>query len=175
MHAKGVLAQNIARLNQEISEATNRLNDLQGTPPSASDMYAASDIQARYDPYYRELEMGGAPGILNGERPTSFRRRLLSTLQPLSKTWREANLHNTNISENVVDAAEQKIFADVTEVTHNNNQGSFKNPGALRVIERTSEAGARIREYRGDPINWMKSFMIPAGVGRINDKLPRPR
>lgn len=39
--------------------------------------------------------------------------------------------------------------------------GSFRRPGELRVIETKTDGGAPVREYRGDPANWMTPFMAP--------------
>ena len=169
MRASAVIAEDLIALRHRQSELQARLNDLQGRPPSDAELVGMRETQARYDSLYKQMERVGAPGPMQNESARSYRRRLLSTFQPLSKDWREADLHNPNLDERTVDRIEDIILADAARVVADPTRGSFTRPGELRAIESMAEGGHRVREYKGDPLCWMSSFMCPAGVGRIRD------
>ncbi len=168
MHRNGILAENIARLDQQQNELRARFDDLQGKPTHSDDLYELGSIQARYDNVFKGLEMPGAPGPLTGESPRTYRARLFTELKPLSQKWKDFDPYNRHLSENVIGAAEEGILADVRRVVANPAQGSFRNPGRLRAVTTVGDGGHRVVEYFGDPGEWMKDFAGEYGVGRLN-------
>ena len=114
-----------------------------------------ADFQARAD---EACQLYGVrvPRIGPGEDLNTYRRRVLTVLQPHSKDWKNANLMQPySIANSVLPIAEKNIIDDaVTE---------FKKPvGPLRSVMVTDpESGQRQRRWYGDPANCWDRFKGP--------------
>jgi hypothetical protein len=162
---RGALAEELIRTRQQQARIDARLDDIQGRPPTEREMRARVDAQARADPIYREIGMH-APAPLSTESVANYRRRLLEPLIRHDKTW--AGMSPYQIPVDALPMAEQDVFASAKKLAVSND---FHPPGKLRERRVKDEAGRETVEYYGDPLTWMRRYMIRSRfVKRIGPK-----
>jgi hypothetical protein len=143
----------IERRQARIEAAAND----RGQPRDHDAMIAA---QQQYDDIYRALGTGGAPPPLHQEGEASYRGRLASTLQPLTKTYRDANIYRLVPSPPV----EASVIAEVEQTIADRRRGNLETGAGLRPVT-TQEDGVTVTRYHGnDPRVWMNQFAPPFQV-----------
>lgn len=139
--------------------ALGRIADLEKLIPrsrTADERTGLITAQVTADRFY-QMFGDSAPGPMQDEDVTAYRRRLMTGLKGHSTSYKGANLH-TIVDDAVFDTAERTIYADAAEAA---KRPSDVAPGKLRPhISR--EAGHEIIEYYGGT-GWMDTF---AGVTR---------
>jgi hypothetical protein len=159
---RGALADDLGRARNVMDRVENRLNDLQGAPPSNDELRQLVAHQERYDSLYAALECGGSPPPLKGEGPVSYRCRLLEGLQPFSK-HKSVNINRlARVDSDAFSLFEREIMSDAERVASDRSVGSFTNRGELREVRVKDPISKRETiEYRGSPLSWMSQFMLP--------------
>jgi len=153
-----VARQDLDELRRRQALIENRRLDIAAAPADPLDL---ADVRDRFDPIYRQLGTGTAPGPLPYESAFSYRRRLASKIAHLSPTWRDANVHD--LDRDVMDNVERQIIAEARAAVADHSRG---NPdGSLRAIDR-SDNGHTITDFAGSPLTWMKRFMAPGQTVR---------
>lgn len=141
-----------AALAKRVEEVAARLPlDL-----SEEDTAKFATVQARADDVYHALGTA-APRALTGEGLLAYRRRLLSKLQPMSKTWKDVDMLKVNDSVSF-DIMENQILSDAMA----NALSPVTVPeGRLREIVRRDTTGRQIKTFVGRPKDWMRTFTLP--------------
>ena len=152
------IVENMVRIDRRQDVINARLNDVQGRPPTESELRAMVGLQARADAVYRDLGMVGAPGPLGNESARSDRLRLLSPLQKYSDEWKKTSLHRINDAP-TVDLIEREIYA-AAKKTALDPTVTFR-PGTLRERKVEDESGRTWTHWHGSPRTWMSHFMHP--------------
>jgi hypothetical protein len=161
---RGALAEDLGRARNVMDRVENRLNDLQGTPPTNDELRQLVAAQERYDSIYAALECGGSPPPLKGEGPVAYRARLLEGLQPFSEKHKSVNIHRlSRVDSDAFSLFETAIMSDAERVASDRSVGSFANRGELREVRVKDPVSKRETiEYRGSPSVWMRAFQPPA-------------
>lgn len=143
----------LASLRAEIAALNRRapamLNDMD------RERFAA--IQEKADPAFQAFG-DRAPGPLDGETPTQYKRRLGSKLQSNSPKWATSKL-SAVADDNMLDTILADVYADSIAAAR---RGADVLPGQMRTITRQS-GGHIINEFVGEPASWMSDF-----AGRVN-------
>lgn len=143
----------LASLRAEIAALNRRapamLNDMD------RERFAA--IQEKADPAFQAFG-DRAPGPLDGETPTQYKRRLGSKLQSNSPKWATSKL-SAVADDNMLDTILADVYADSIAAAR---RGADVLPGQMRTITRQS-GGHTINEFVGEPASWMSDF-----AGRVN-------
>lgn len=115
-----------------------------------------ADCQARADAVYQQYGKS-APRPMDGEGLMAYRKRLLRTVQPHSKTWAKADLSTIGDST-AFGIAETSIYADaqVAAASVGGDAG-----GGLRAIRRRNDAGHNVTTFAGRTGAWMDDFRAP--------------
>jgi len=147
-----------AIMNKHTAAEIRRLSSLVARMPksmSDADYAAMADHQARADAVYGAFGER-APSPLQGESLNAYRVRLAKGVQKHSDSWKGISLRD--LPGNVLDIAEQRIFADAVAAAKNPTDVPF---GKLREIRRRDAADRMITEFVGEPNAWMGEFRTP--------------
>lgn len=136
-------------------------------------------INERFAKSFRHLE-SPTPGPMKGEWPRDYEARLTSTLA--DTTLRALNrADRTSFSEDeralvkerdlvsstrAIDAIGPDALRHIADRAHrvaaglaaDPSQGSFRDDGQTRVVERVADSGHRITEYFGSTGKWLEPF-----------------
>jgi len=109
-------------------------------------------IQESADPAFQAFG-DRAPGPLEGETPTQYKRRLGAKLQSHSPKWKDARLSAVS-DDAMLDTILHDVYADSITAAR---RGVDVPAGHLRKIERQS-GGHTIIEWEGQPESWMNDM-----------------
>jgi hypothetical protein len=121
------------------------------------DRDAMIQAQAEYDDIFKRLGTGDAPPPLYSDGEASYHGRLASTLQPLTKTYRDSNLYGLVPNPPV----EAQIIAEVEATIADRHRGDLDGSGGLRPVETVENGVTTTRWHGSDPRVWMNRFMTP--------------
>lgn len=114
------------------------------TELSDSERNELADAQVKADSVFSVLGKR-APMPLSGEKPLSYRRRLMIQLQEHSSDYKAVDL--SSIADSVLlNIAEKQIYADAQS-----SASLSVGPGMLREIKRSDGTGRQISTFEGDP------------------------
>lgn len=120
-------------------------------------------IQEAAEPAYQAFG-DRAPGPLDGETPTQYKRRLGAKLQSNSPKWAGSRLSAVS-DDNMLDVILADVYADSIAAARS---GADVPAGQLREVSR-QVGGHIINEFVGEPESWMGGFVGQvkrAGGGR---------
>jgi hypothetical protein len=171
----------VTSIQKTQGELKSRLDDVQGRAPTTQELREISGIQERFDPIYIGLEAGGAPPPRERESAYTYERRLLGQIaqevasvharnagaqrrgltesEAEYRKWTRSDLYNWD--RKLVDVFGPEIIDGATRLIADINQGSFRNPGRQRLVERVGTGGHVEREWRGDNAETWQRFMHP--------------
>jgi hypothetical protein len=91
----------------------------------------------------------------DNERPDEYRRRVAHPHKQHSPLWKEVNLKD--LSGQTLKNATAQIFKDSYDMACSNEP--YAGTGGLREVRRVNrETGHIIKEFYGDPMQWMQQF-----------------
>ncbi|HGL1528332.1 TPA: NUDIX domain-containing protein [Yersinia enterocolitica] len=114
------------------------------TELSDSERNELADAQVKADSVFSVLGKR-APMPLSGEKPLSYRRRLMIQLQEHSSDYKAVDLSSIADSA-LLNIAEKQIYADAQS-----SASLSVGPGMLREIKRSDGTGRQISTFEGDP------------------------
>ncbi|ENR0028967.1 NUDIX domain-containing protein [Yersinia enterocolitica] len=114
------------------------------TELSDSERNELADAQVKADSVFSVLGKR-APMPLSGEKPLSYRRRLMIQLQEHSGDYKAVDLSSIADSA-LLNIAEKQIYADAQS-----SASLSVGPGMLREIKRSDATGRQISTFEGDP------------------------
>ncbi|EPC8212013.1 NUDIX domain-containing protein [Yersinia enterocolitica] len=114
------------------------------TELSDSERNELADAQVKADSVFSVLGKR-APMPLSGEKPLSYRRRLMIQLQEHSGDYKAVDLSSIADSA-LLNIAEKQIYADAQS-----SASLSVGPGMLREIKRADVTGRQISTFEGDP------------------------
>jgi hypothetical protein len=154
----------------EAAALQSEIARLQGRVPaliSDSDRERFARIQEEADPVFQAFN-DRAPGPLDGETPTAYKRRLGSKLQAHSPKWREARLGAVS-DEAMLDTILADVYADSMVAAR---AGTAVPVGTLRKHVQRTDSGHTIITYDGESASWMNQFAGHSQKGTGNWKAP---
>ncbi|HAL6008876.1 TPA: NUDIX domain-containing protein [Escherichia coli] len=129
-----------SQLRQEIAELRSRIP----TELSDEERNEVADAQVKADSVFSCFGKR-APVPLSGEKPLSYRRRLMIQLQEHSPDFKSVDLSSIADSA-LLSVAEKTIYADAQK-----SASLSVGPGMLREIKRADATGRQISTFEGDP------------------------
>ncbi|EAW4165935.1 NUDIX domain-containing protein [Salmonella enterica] len=129
-----------SQLRQEIAELRSRIP----TELSDEERNEVADAQVKADSVFSCFGKR-APVPLSGEKPLSYRRRLMIQLQEHSPDFKSVDLSSIADSA-LMNVAEKQIYADAQK-----SASLSVGPGMLREIKRADATGRQISTFEGDP------------------------
>ncbi|ELY5224135.1 NUDIX domain-containing protein [Yersinia enterocolitica] len=129
-----------SELRREVAELKSRIP----TELSDSERNELADAQVKADSVFSVLGKR-APMPLSGEKPLSYRRRLMIQLQEHSGDYKAVDLSSIADSA-LLNIAEKQIYADAQS-----SASLSVGPGMLREIKRADVTGRQISTFEGDP------------------------
>ncbi|ECI4242670.1 NUDIX domain-containing protein [Salmonella enterica] len=129
-----------SQLRQEIAELRSRIL----TELSDEERNEVADAQVKADSVFSCFGKR-APVPLSGEKPLSYRRRLMIQLQEHSPDFKSVDLSSIADSA-LLNVAEKQIYADAQK-----SASLSVGPGMLREIKRADATGRQISTFEGDP------------------------
>ncbi|EPC7977900.1 NUDIX domain-containing protein [Yersinia enterocolitica] len=129
-----------SELRRELAEIKSRIP----TELSDSERNELADAQVKADSVFSVLGKR-APMPLSGEKPLSYRRRLMIQLQEHSSDYKAVDLSSIADSA-LLNIAEKQIYADAQS-----SASLSVGPGMLREIKRADATGRQISTFEGDP------------------------
>lgn len=154
-------------LKGQMADLRSKIAELQGRVPamlSDGERERFAAIQEQADPAFQAFG-DRAPGPLDGESPTQYKRRLGSKMQGHSPKWKESRL-SAVADDAMLDVVVSEIFADsITAAT----RGADVPAGQLHARKTTSDAGHTYIDYFGDPKALSSQFRgraLRAGTAR---------
>ncbi|MDA5494777.1 NUDIX domain-containing protein [Yersinia intermedia] len=129
-----------SELRRELAEIKSRIP----TELSDSERNELADAQVKADSVFSVLGKR-APMPLSGEKPLSYRRRLMIQLQEHSSDYKAVDLSSIADSA-LLNIAEKQIYADAQS-----SASLSVGPGMLREIKRADVTGRQISTFEGDP------------------------
>lgn len=139
----------------EATALRSEIASLQARAPailSDADRERFASIQADADPVFQAFN-DRAPGPLEGETPTQYKRRLGSKLQAHSPKWKDHRLSAVS-DDGILDTILADVYADSMVAAR---RGVDVPRGQLRMITRQS-GGHTINEFEGDTDAWINQF-----------------
>lgn len=130
-----------SQLRQEIAELRSRIP----TELSDEERNEVADAQVKADSVFSCFGKR-APVPLSGEKPLSYRRRLMIQLQEHSPDFKSVDLSSIADSA-LLNVAEKQIYADAQK-----SASLSVGPGMLREIKRADATGRQISTFEGDPV-----------------------
>lgn len=127
-------------LRREIAELKSRIP----TELSDAERNEVADAQVKADSVFSAFGKR-APAPLSGEKPLSYRRRLLVQLQEHSPDFKSVDLSSIADAA-LLGFAEKQIYADAQK-----SASLSVGPGMLREIKRADATGRQISTFEGDP------------------------
>lgn len=119
-----------------------------------------SALQARADSIERKFGASG-PAPKPGERPASYRRRVLQRLARHSPTFRDFDAAHADPA--MLDVAEREIFKAAEQAT----PSATELRGRLVPHVEEDPSGRKITKFYGDNMTWMQQFMNHGAVCSI--------
>ncbi|CND06142.1 Uncharacterized protein conserved in bacteria [Yersinia frederiksenii] len=129
-----------SELRREVAELKSRIP----TELSDSERNELADAQVKADSVFSVLGKR-APMPLSGEKPLSYRRRLMIQLQEHSSDYKTVDLSSIADSA-LLNIAEKQIYADAQS-----SASLIVGAGMLREIKRSDVTGRQISTFEGDP------------------------
>ncbi|HDL7021900.1 TPA: NUDIX domain-containing protein [Yersinia enterocolitica] len=129
-----------SELRQQIADLKTRIP----TELSDEERNELADAQVKADSVFSVLGKR-APMPLSGEKPQSYRRRLMIQLQEHSSDYKAVDLSSIADSA-LLNIAEKQIYADAQS-----SASLSVGPGMLREIKRSDATGRQISTFEGDP------------------------
>lgn len=129
-----------SQLRQEIADLRSRIP----TELSDEERNEVADAQVKADSVFSCFGKR-APVPLSGEKPLSYRRRLMIQLQEHSPDFKSVDLSSIADSA-LLNVAEKQIYADAQK-----SASLSVGPGMLREIKRADATGRQISTFEGDP------------------------
>lgn len=129
-----------ADIRRELAELKSRIP----TELSDAERNEVADAQVKADSVFSAFGKR-APAPLSGEKPLSYRRRLLVQLQEHSPDFKSVDLSSIADSA-LLNVAEKQIYADAQK-----SASLSVGPGMLREIKRADATGRQISTFEGDP------------------------
>ncbi len=123
------------------------------------------EAQARADAVFRRIVGKEAPPPMAAERILDYRKRLLSTLQPY------AGEEYAKVPLRAMDHEALKVFENVIYDAATKYDPPIPR-GTLRRVEKTSDAGHKIYEYFGDPLDAMAPFVAQPKIVSLRGRPP---
>lgn len=136
-----------SQLRQEIAELRSRIP----TELSDEERNEVADAQVKADSVFSCFGKR-APVPLSGEKPLSYRRRLMIQLQEHSPDFKSVDLSSIADSA-LLNVAEKQIYADAQK-----SASLSVGPGMLREIKRADATGRQISTFEGDPATTWAPF-----------------
>ncbi|MHB9179143.1 NUDIX domain-containing protein [Citrobacter freundii] len=136
-----------SQLRQEIAELRSRIP----TELSDEERNEVADAQVKADSVFSCFGKR-APVPLSGEKPLSYRRRLMIQLQEHSPDFKSVDLSSIADSA-LLNVAEKQIYADAQK-----SASLSVGPGMLREIKRADATGRQISTFEGDPAATWEPF-----------------
>lgn len=129
-----------SELRQQIADLRSRIP----TELSDEERNEVADAQVKADSVFSCFGKR-APIPLSGEKPLSYRRRLMIQLQEHSPDFKSVDLSSIADSA-LLSVAEKTIYADAQK-----SASLSVGPGMLREIKRADATGRQISTFEGDP------------------------
>lgn len=129
-----------ADIRRELAELKSRIP----TELSDAERNEVADAQVKADSVFSAFGKR-APAPLSGEKPLSYRRRLMIQLQEHSPDFKSVDLSSIADSA-LLNVAEKQIYADAQK-----SASLSVGPGMLREIKRADATGRQISTFEGDP------------------------
>jgi ADP-ribose pyrophosphatase YjhB (NUDIX family)/flagellar biosynthesis GTPase FlhF len=129
-----------SQLRQEIADLRSRIP----TELSDEERNEVADAQVKADSVFSCFGKR-APVPLSGEKPLSYRRRLMTQLKEHSPDFKTVDLSSIADSA-LLGFAEKQIYADAQK-----SASLSVGPGMLREIKRADATGRQISTFEGDP------------------------
>lgn len=129
-----------ADIRRELAELKSRIP----TELSDAERNEVADAQVKADSVFSAFGKR-APAPLSGEKPLSYRRRLLVQLQEHSPDFKSVDLSSIADAA-LLSFAEKQIYADAQSAA-----SLTVGPGMLREIKRADATGRQISTFEGDP------------------------
>ncbi|WP_313447637.1 NUDIX domain-containing protein [Atlantibacter hermannii] len=129
-----------ADIRRELAELKSRIP----TELSDAERNEVADAQVKADSVFSAFGKR-APAPLSGEKPLSYRRRLLVQLQEHSPDFKSVDLSSIADAA-LLGFAEKQIYADAQSAA-----SLTVGPGMLREIKRADATGRQISTFEGDP------------------------
>ena len=129
-----------ADIRRELAELKSRIP----TELSDAERNEVADAQVKADSVFSAFGKR-APAPLSGEKPLSYRRRLLVQLQEHSPDFKSVDLSSIADAA-LLGFAEKQIYADAQSAAN-----LTVGPGMLREIKRADATGRQISTFEGDP------------------------
>lgn len=129
-----------ADIRRELAELKSRIP----TELSDAERNEVADAQVKADSVFSAFGKR-APAPLSGEKPLSYRRRLLVQLQEHSPDFKSVDLSSIADAA-LLGFAEKQIYADAQK-----SASLSVGPGMLREIKRADATGRQISTFEGDP------------------------
>lgn len=129
-----------SELRQQIADLRSRIP----TELSDEERNEVADAQVKADSVFSCFGKR-APVPLSGEKPLSYRRRLMIQLQEHSPDFKSVDLSSIADSA-LLNVAEKQIYADAQK-----SASLSVGPGMLREIKRADATGRQISTFEGDP------------------------
>ncbi|QLU14945.1 NUDIX domain-containing protein [Citrobacter freundii] len=129
-----------ADIRRELAELKSRIP----TELSDAERNEVADAQVKADSVFSAFGKR-APAPLSGEKPLSYRRRLLVQLQEHSPDFKSVDLSSIADAA-LLGFAEKQIYADAQSAA-----SLSVGPGMLREIKRADATGRQISTFEGDP------------------------
>ena len=125
-----------------------------------------SEAQARADSVAHAFGTK-APAPMMGERPLSYRKRVVEMFKKHSNDWKGIDLGKI-MDEATFGIAERAIYADATAVAQ--NPAYYEGDGLIENVQKL-RGGGEISTFKGSPSAWMNQFKAPShkvSFARIN-------
>lgn len=151
----------IKKQSAEIAELKKMVNKIY-KKPSIEDMNKIAAARKRADALYTALGRN-IPEHLHGESARSYRARLADGLKDLSSTLKKTVFDA--LPYDVFGVAEERIYQDAMSAIKTQ---SSDIKSTLRAHKYVDETGHHVTEYYGNNADWMKPFMSPGFVSKIN-------
>lgn len=133
-----------SQILQEIAELRSRIP----TELSDEERNEVAEAQVKADSVFSSFGKR-APIPLSGEKPMTYRRRLMIQLQEHSPDYKAVDLSAIADSQ-LLSTAEKHIYADAQKAA-----SLSVGPGMLREIKRADATGRQISTFEGDPaVTW---------------------
>lgn len=131
------------------------------TPLTNEERDELSQARSRADSVFHALGLDVSEP-LHGEKPISYRKRLVNQLKKYSDSFKDENIDRLDGA--VFSRIEHEVFADALKAS---NSTSITPAGTLRPREYT-RGGLTFTEYSGDNLGWMAPFMSGGTSVRLN-------
>jgi hypothetical protein len=156
MHSTAGIIADIDRVRRGQEAAFAQLG---GEGSTLRQLRRMEDSARQFRELYQDLEQS-LPSPGPSEWPDDYSIRLLQGLQRHSPDWRRVDLRKIagHTGMEALKGIDRAIIGDALRVASDRTVGSFRNPGMLRAIHRTTPGGDNIVDYYGAPLSWMRQF-----------------